>query len=52
MSLRAKILTLHAARCCDPEIAAALGCRIGYVRQCLGRCATEGRYRRPLSFAA
>ena len=44
--LRPKIIQLSQARCNDHEIAVYLGCSFGYVRQCLGRAAREGRYRR------
>lgn len=45
MSLRSTIKQLSLAQCADSEIAEALRCRLGYVRQCLNRPATEGRFR-------
>lgn len=46
MSLRQQIHLLSKAQCNDLEIAAALNVRHCYVRQCLNRAKTQGRYRR------
>lgn len=46
MSLRAKIHLLSKAQCNDQEIQLALSTPLWYVRQCLNRAKTQGRYRR------